>query len=340
MSRARCSRALLFSLTECRSLVAPLLSMTRKPRTARVDVESIRAQKAEQRQASLARQLDRETRRRADRGDDRDAGHECLLHQLEAHAAAHHEYSLICWQPPREQLDTDDLVERVMTADVLAQRHQSAIEIEQGRRMKSARGVESWLRATKTLRQSANQRHLDDRFGRPQRVAGCRAERRSRGLAAHPAARARERMPLYTREIDRQSRRKHDARRAPATRAHGEDLLATTPEPFGEEKPGRELEVVAGCSHRHRDRRDALLCALGPFNPDLERLLDREQISADSVRARSAARDLDLFDSVDHPVTSRYDPRDRTRAPAAQAARNCGTRTFESRRICLPFANR
>ena len=108
-------------------------------------------------------------------------------------------------------------------------------------------------------------------------------------------------MPLETREIDRQTRHEHDARRPAATGAHGNDLLARTHQPFGEEKSGRELEVVAGCPHRHRDRRDALLRAVGPLDPDLEWLLDGEQIVSDGVRARAAACDLDLPDPVDHP---------------------------------------
>src|SRR5690242_4146078 len=107
-------------------------------------------------------------------------------------------------------------------------------------------------------------------------------------------------MPLETREIDRYLGRERDAHRARMTGLHRDDLLACAHQSFGEEKPGRELEVIARGAHRDRDRRDTPLHAVTPLDPYLERLLDGEQVTGDAIRVRPAPRDLDLPHTVDH----------------------------------------
>ena len=59
------------------------------PLRVRVDVEPVAAQEPDERHAQAVRGLDREVRRRAHRGEDRDAGDRRLLHELEARPAAH-----------------------------------------------------------------------------------------------------------------------------------------------------------------------------------------------------------------------------------------------------------
>src|SRR5438094_2283519 len=49
----------------------------------RIDVEAVAAHEAGERHAALARQIDRQRRRRGHRRDDRDAGQQRLLHDLE-----------------------------------------------------------------------------------------------------------------------------------------------------------------------------------------------------------------------------------------------------------------
>src|SRR3982750_999442 len=55
----------------------------------RVDIERIAAHESDQRDAAFAREVDRERRRRRHRGDDRHAGEDCLLDDLERRAPAH-----------------------------------------------------------------------------------------------------------------------------------------------------------------------------------------------------------------------------------------------------------
>src|SRR5438270_296565 len=83
--------------------------------------------------AGLACQLHGKTRWRTDRGHDRNASHCRLLHELEAHAAADDEYALTRGQIAGELLGPDDFVERIVSAHVLADRSEAAVEVKQGR---------------------------------------------------------------------------------------------------------------------------------------------------------------------------------------------------------------
>ena len=59
------------------------------------------------------------------------------------------------------------------------------------------------------------------------------------------------------------------------------DLVPRRQQALGEQEAGRELPVVAGRAHRHRDARRLLA---GPADADLERLLGREPVAAPSWR--------------------------------------------------------
>ena len=96
------------------------------PLVVGVDVEAVAAQEADERHAEPVRGLDREVRRSRDRGDDRDAGDGRLLDDLEADPAADHEDPAVERHRLGQDLRPDQLVERVVPADVLAQREQLA----------------------------------------------------------------------------------------------------------------------------------------------------------------------------------------------------------------------
>src|SRR5215210_3936101 len=85
----------------------------------RVDVEGGAADEAAERDAGLFGELDRETRRCGDGGNDRDAGEQRLLYQLERGSARHQENRRIEGMMALEEHAAGDLVNRVVAADVL-----------------------------------------------------------------------------------------------------------------------------------------------------------------------------------------------------------------------------
>src|SRR6476646_10423880 len=146
--------------------------MTLEPLTTCVNIEPFRPDEPEQCHPVLARPLDGETRRRADRCNNRNSRHERLLNQLEAHASADDEDALMSWQSSGEELTADDLVEGVMTADILAHGNQPSVEIEQRRGVQAAGRREQDLLVTKQAGERPHQSTVDDWF--PGREHPCR----------------------------------------------------------------------------------------------------------------------------------------------------------------------
>ena len=86
----------------------------------RVHADAVVARPAAERDPLRLGQLDREARRRADADEDRAAGERGLLHELEREPAAEAEDRVAQRQPAGAERPADDLVERVVPADVLA----------------------------------------------------------------------------------------------------------------------------------------------------------------------------------------------------------------------------
>ena len=147
--------------------------------------------------------------------------------------------------------------------------------------MQPAGAVERALRAAQALRQigdrgRSHRRAVGERLGRDH-------DRVDRGLAAHAAGRRDAEVAL------------HELRRERPPQMHRDDVVGLLAEldvgavlDLGElerrreqalrvEKPGGELEVVAGRAHRDRDAHRFLA---GAGRADLERLLAREAVAA------------------------------------------------------------
>ena len=107
-----------------------------------VDVEACVANEAEQRHAALASQVDRQAGRSPDGPEHGDAGDRRLLHQLEADPAAQHDDPARQRDAASEQLGTDQLVQGVVAADVLPQREQVAVYIEEIQRRECRQSVQ------------------------------------------------------------------------------------------------------------------------------------------------------------------------------------------------------
>ncbi len=169
----------------------------------------------------------------------------------------------------------DDLVERVVTSDVLAQRDQLPGDREQARGMEAPGGVEHLLVGPEPIGEGDQHRSGDPGVG-PDR--GHVAQRLVEGrLAAQTAAGAHRERP--SRHDDRVADRDGDdvvlllalpgeAVRHRRHRPPLDQLLA------GQEPDG-EVEVVPRGPHRHRDRPGLLA---GPVHPDLEGLLGHQPV--------------------------------------------------------------
>jgi hypothetical protein len=147
------------------------------------------AQKTHQCQAGSHRQIDSQARRRANGCENADAGAQCLLRELKTCAAAQQNDVLIERQSSGKQILTDQLVEGVVTPDILRHRHESAGKIKQGGGVDPAGVAEFGLSGAHALGQTEEQRQLDCP-GRGN--ADCRRARDrgvESGRAAHTAAR-------------------------------------------------------------------------------------------------------------------------------------------------------
>ena len=136
-----------------------------------VDVEARPAHEADQRLAEPLRGIDREVRRRRDRGEDRNAGDGGLLHDLEAHPAADEEDSIAQREHAGQELRADELVQGVVPADVLAQGDEVTIEVEQAGGVEAARRLEDRLRIPERARQAEDGFRVHDPRANRDRVA-------------------------------------------------------------------------------------------------------------------------------------------------------------------------
>src|SRR5690348_12529163 len=99
------------------------------PFGARVDVEPVAAEEADEGHAQPPPDLDRQVRRRGHGAQDREPGDGRLLRDLERDPTRHEQDPVVQWQAPGQELGPDELVERVVAADVLAQRDQSSLGV-------------------------------------------------------------------------------------------------------------------------------------------------------------------------------------------------------------------
>ena len=209
------------------------------------------------------------------------------------HAARDEDDPVVERQPPRQHLAADELVERVVAADILAQLEELAIGGEQPGRVEPPGRLEHRLGRAQTVRQ--RQDHLA-RHHRPrrQRVTADR-DLVERCLAADPARRRRDEVPLRDERRVERARQAHQhlviglggARRVPERDIHH---LGAVDQPFRAQEPDRQLRLVAGRAHRDRDL-DGLLPRAG--RADRHRLLAHQPVRA-SLDGRPPNRhDLD-----------------------------------------------
>ena len=162
--------------------------------------------------------------------------------------------------------------------------------------MSSPRGLNRPARAARRSRRTPAGRPAGDPAGRARPArdttgpggSGSHPQRDlvDRGLAADPARRGRDEMPLGDlRIVERARQPDHDrvvglAERRGIAAGRAEHLLAVE-QALGPQEPDRQLGLVAGRPHRDRDR-DRVLARTG--RPDLERRLADDPVVADLER--------------------------------------------------------
>ena len=118
------------------------------------------ADEAAERDPTIPRELDRERGGSSDGGEDRAAGDRGLLHELEREPPTDAEEELAEREQALEERPADDLVERVVPADVLPRAQELTTQCEEPRRVQAASRRKRSLSVEQPLRQ-----RCDDRFG-------------------------------------------------------------------------------------------------------------------------------------------------------------------------------
>ena len=179
-----------------------------------------------------------------------------------------------------EQLLPDHLVDRVVAPDVLADRDELPVGVEQTRRVEPARCGRTPAAPSRSRSGSST-----SDVGGHREPGGTDAHRTamssSDGLAADAARRRREEVPraaarrrtaassVTVTTLYRCSSSSRSSQYATRRTSSGRD------EALREQEPRRELEVAAGRAHRDRD---ALRLLPGTLHADLERLLGGERV--------------------------------------------------------------
>jgi 2,5-diamino-6-(ribosylamino)-4(3H)-pyrimidinone 5'-phosphate reductase len=225
--------------------------------------------------AARAGQIDGEGGRGPDGSHHGDARDERFLDDLEARAAADHEDAVVHGHAVGPEPRADHLVHGVVAADVLPEELELALPREETGGVEPSRLAEHRLVPPEPV----GERHEHGRIRQPRGShGGCmREDAIDAGLAAHPAARAREQGTIGFRSpACRDAFREHHVHGVPlrvggiVDVAQRAEIVGPVDDPLGVEEARDEIEIVARRPHRHGDGR--------ALDPDLERLLDRHDV--------------------------------------------------------------
>ena len=222
-------------------------------------------------------QLHREGGRGAHGDQDRGAGDGGLLHELEGQPPADAENPVGQREQAVERGAADDLVHRVVAPDVLAHDQELALGVEEAGRVQAPGSGEGGL--SQPVRQCREQGPGDRRPALHRRRV--HRDLLERPLAAHTARRGGVEAPLPGIAEQRALYLDHVRREIVAQPGSVRRADQSLPD----QEPDRELLVVAGGSHRHRERL--------PVDADLERLLDGQLVAfavADHARDHAGGR--------------------------------------------------
>src|SRR3712207_4561657 len=149
-------------------------------------VESVASQEPDERHIEAPRHVHRQAARSGDRAHDGHPGREALFRSLEAAAAADHDDVVAQRQSPLQERPPDELVGRIVAADVFPEREEVALGVEEGGRVQPARRLEEPLRLPELLRQGIDGLRRDLRSRRDHGTAA-QLQLLQALLAAHAA---------------------------------------------------------------------------------------------------------------------------------------------------------
>ncbi len=215
---------------------------------AGVDVEPTVAEESDEGLAAFVGELDGETGRGGDGGDDGDTGGECLLHDFEGDTSGDEQDVGFQGQMTGDGHVPNDLVDRVVTSDVLAEDAERAVDGEQGGGMDPAGAVEGGLGGAHGFGQGEQPGGIDGGWvvdggvGLADGVDG--------SLAAQAAGRDGEDVTGEAGEVDGEIGPQLDVEdRAMGIARVGKesgDVGAGLDDGFGEEESGGQFGVVSG----------------------------------------------------------------------------------------------
>ena len=191
------------------------------------------------------------------------------------------------------------LVDRVVAADVLAQREQPTVRIEEPRRVEPSGLGEQCLGFPQRVAEPRERLVADGQAVVPGAGDALDVDRFDRGLPADAAARRRVEVASEPLRVVRRARPQdhvHDVVPLAAveggvgTVADRPDILRRSHHAFGAQEPGRQFEVVSGRAHRDRD--PLVRCAVGRIHPDFERFFDGEDVGAGPGRVFAGLQHL------------------------------------------------
>src|SRR5712692_3653607 len=244
-----------------------------------IDVEPVTAQEADEGDAELARQRHGQAAGRGDGADDRHPRHQRLLDDLEAAPAADHHDVAAQGQPAAEQRPAYYLIERVVPSDVLPDREQVSLGVEERGGVEPAGGVEDPLARAQPFGKRAQHLGVHLRPGRNDGTAA-HAQGFQAGLAADSAGAGGVEVTLQGLKVRQRVAPKVDVddvvalvvvEAGLAAMRDAADLIGAPDDPLAVEEPRRELEV--GPRSAHGDRHRPMPGALAPPPEDGKRTL-------------------------------------------------------------------
>src|SRR2546427_3600258 len=252
---------------------------------ASIDVEPVSAGETDEGHAEFLRDGHREAGRRSDRNYEGDARDGRFLQDLEAAPPAHREDRTGQGSSTGEERLPDDLVDRVVSPDVLAQTRQLTRGVEQSGRVEPSRLGKQSLVFSEPLRNRGDRLRVERGLAGRNRMTDGDADGLEGGLPADAArgghvevAREAVRAELYGGPEDRA----HDVvlLRDAGIRAvfDSRDIPLAGYDSLGEQESRGQFEVVAGRAHRHRQGGRLSLPLRAALHADLHRLLRRKLV--------------------------------------------------------------
>src|SRR3954452_8341345 len=119
-----------------------------------IDVELVTTQEANERHAEAFGEINSQTARRGNGAEHRHAGRRTFLGNLEAGAATHHHDLIVKWKLSLKERPADQLVDRVMASDILAQREELTLRCKETGGMESACRIEDALSVAQLFRET------------------------------------------------------------------------------------------------------------------------------------------------------------------------------------------